>query len=89
MTSRKYTAEDYGSCRWVKENNVGPGLYSGTVATAGPLTPARADRLVLLNLADGPTGTLQQRANGDVIRLAGLGVKTAEEAVRLGFPAVT
>lgn len=86
MSARNYTLDDYGACRWVKENNVGPGLYYGTVATLGPLTPARAARLKLLNLADGVT---ESTSDGDVIRLAGLGVKTANEAERLGIAAVT
>lgn len=86
MSARNYTDDDFGSCRYVLENNVGPGLYYATVETLGPLTPARAARLKLLNLADGIT---ESTSDGDVIRLAGLGVKTANEAVRLGKPAVT
>lgn len=86
MASKAYTDEDFGACRYVLENNVGPGSYYASVATLGPLTPAIAARLQLLKLADGIPAAV---ADGDVLRLAGLGVKTAHEAVRLGIAAIT
>ena len=44
MAGRNYTADDYGSCRYVLENRVN---MRATVADLGPLTPARAQRLIL------------------------------------------
>ena len=84
MASRKYTNEDFGTCRWILENySVG---VTAPIVTAGPLTPARAARIRLLNLGD---GAVVGAVNGDQQRLAGLGIKTAREAQRLGIAAVT
>ena len=84
MASRKYTAEDFGTCRWILEN-YSAGV-TAPIATLGPLTPARAARIRLLNLGDGAT---EGATDGDQQRLSGLGVKTGKEAQRLGIAAVS
>lgn len=58
---------------------------AGTTASTG-FTAAVVDRLQLLNLVDGAVGT--SAATGTTVYLAGLGVKTGAEAVRLGINAV-
>ena len=82
MASKKYTLEDYGSCRWILENRT-QGMRA-PIDNTGALTVTQVQRLRLLNLVDGAPENTQ---NAELVRLAGLGVKTAEEAVRLGYPA--
>lgn len=80
MTSRAYTVTDYGACRYVLEN---PGAVVGTPLS---LSIAVVQRLKLLNLVD---GVAESTSTGEVVHLAGLGVKTAREAQRLGIVAVS
>ncbi len=83
MTSRKYSATDYGTCRFILENST---LMEATVSNAGgKLTVARANRLRLLRLLD---GELQKTRDGSLVRLSGLGVKTGREAQRRGIASV-
>ena len=84
FANRRYTAEDYGACRWIWE--VRSVRMRANVTTLGPLTPTIASRLALLNLVDGDNHNL---ADGDTVRLTGLGVKTAKEAQRLDVAAIT
>lgn len=87
--SRNYSAADYGACRYVWENRLlagSPNSQRTAVATLGPLTVALAERLKRLNLLDGDEAVT---VDGDLVRLSGLGVKTAKEALRLGIAAAT
>lgn len=87
--SREYLADDYASARYCIDNLTGGGTANAmrtAVATLGPLTVARAQRLKRLNLLDGDE---LATADGELVRLTGLGVKTAKEAIRLGIAAAT
>lgn len=90
--SRKYTATDLGACRYIKENPTGGGTYGrfyADVAAAGPLTPAIAQRLERIKLAEGAGPSVPTIADGTQVWLTGLGQKQAAEAVRLGVPAIS
>lgn len=83
---RKYTAEDFGACRFIVENGgADQRIVIGETAGTGALTRAMCERLSLLNLLD---GALDSYEVGNNVRLAGIGVKTGEEAIRLAIPAI-
>ena len=88
--ARKYSDDDYGTCRYIFETRTNNGTWQGSrVAineTAAILTIARAKRVCLLNLIDDDVNAM---VDGHTVKLSGLGEKTAEEAIRLGIAAIT
>ena len=89
MASKDYSDIDYGTCRFIRENRLLDGTPQGekaVISNAGlSLTVVRVKRLRNLRLVDGPE---QATADGDLVMLSGLGVKTAAESVRLDIDAV-
>ena len=81
MSNRNYETRDYAVCRYIVENYT-QGLRTPINDSGGSLTIADVIRLRLLRLADGPVGIA---IDGELVRLAGLGIKTAAEATRLGI----
>lgn len=87
--TRAYSTADYGTARFVYENRLldgSPDSHRAAISEIGlSLTIARVQRLKRLNLIDGDELTT---ADGDLVKLTGLGVKTAKEAIRLGIASV-
>ena len=88
--ARKYSTRDYGSARYAFDNRAFDGTLNG-LRTAinnagGAFTVTDVQRLRRLNLVDGDE---LKTTDGEFVKLAGLGIKTAEEAIRLGIPANT
>ena len=87
--SRGYTTEDYGTARYALENRALDGTLNGlrtAISNVGAsFTVTRVQRLRRLNLIDGDE---LATTDGEFVKLAGLGVKTAEEAIRLGIASV-
>ena len=83
MSRRDYTQRDYAVCRYILENAT-VGLRAPINDAGTALTIADVLRLRLLRLADGPVGVA---VDGELVRMAGLGQKTASEAIRLGIAA--
>ena len=87
---RSYSTRDYGTCRFAFENRAFDGTLNGLrtavndVGTA--FTISDVQRLRRLNLVDGDE---LKTTDGEFVKLTGLGIKTAEEAVRLNIAATT
>lgn len=80
--SRKYSVVDYQACQTIWENR-GTDMRTAIDETpvTGQLTVGHCRRLSHLNLLDGAE---HGYADGDRVRLSGLGVKTAHESQRFG-----
>ena len=83
--SRRYTTTDYGACRHIIENRVGMYAPIDETPLTGALTVEMCRRLAKLRLLDGPQDEMY---DGRQVRLAGLGEKTGQEAIRLGIPSI-